>query len=129
MSALAIAVRALLDDATVVAIVATRVHAIEAPQGTAAPAAVVNLVSEESPYILEGSAGWQTSRVSVQCLAETPKGAVDLGEAVRDALKDVHLQTIVGHLVSITKATTDFTDAAGDRSAFRRLLDFYIQWK
>jgi len=137
MSALEITITALKAAPAVAAIVgdgespeAFRIHAFEVPQAFARPCLVASLLSESEDQMVGGAGGYFESRVQVQCLADDPAGANDLGEVVKAALSDITKQAIAGATsVDIWKAGADYTDVSADRAVYRRILDFYVRWR
>jgi hypothetical protein len=137
MSALTTAIALLVEDEAVAGLVADRIYPVVAMQGAPRPHLVVTLLSEEDAQMLDGAGGYPESRVSVECIADTATAADALGEAVKGALEDVTNQ-VVGEIDSspslavvatVYKAGADITDAADDRSVFRRVLDFMVRWR
>lgn len=129
MSALDIAITRLAQNAGVTAITTSRnIYPISAPQNATAPYLIVNVVSTRDERMLTGAGRYPRSRVSVECVASTPTGAMALGAAVMAALDNI-VKANVGSFSSVDSlfADTDVTIAADDRSSFKRTLDFFIR--
>lgn len=130
MSAVAITVRALLAAPTVTAIVGQRVRPIEAEQGEEPPWILVHLISEPDDELLQGAGQFFDSRVSLECVHTRQDLVIQLGEAVKAALRDVHLATYGSWTASFFKEGTDLTDSSEDRvSSFRRIMDYRVRWR
>lgn len=137
MSALEITTAALVAAPAVAAIVGDgdspptlAIYPVAVPKAYSRPCLVVSLTAELDGQMISGAAGYVESRVQVQCLADDPTAANDLGEVAKFALGNIVKQTVggVSH-VDIYNAETDFTDISEDRSVYRRVLDFYLRWK
>lgn len=136
MSGLAITIQTLLAGPGVTALVDQRIYPIAAPQGAAPEHIVVHLVSEPEEELLQGATQWPESRVSVECRSETPHGAVIMGQAVIDWLRDKDRYSIRDYDASFRKEGTDETNASDQTSAStglptvsRRIIDFYVRWR
>jgi hypothetical protein len=137
MSALTTVIAILVEDDAIAAVVSNRIYPVVATQGAPRPHLVVSLVSEEDEQMLSGAGGYPESRVSVECIADTATAADALGEAVKGALGDVTHRTVgeidaspsLAVTATVYKAGADITDAADDRSVFRRVLDFMVRWR
>lgn len=131
MSALAVAIAALLADSGVTAIVATNIYPVEAPQAVPAPYIVVNLIGESSDRHLSGvAAKYYAARVSVECISATATEMNLLGEAVKNALEGVTKQTIAGATdVDILKEASDYSGVNDTRTLKMRVMDFSVRWR
>lgn len=136
MSATLIAVRLLLDAATVTGLVADRVYPAAAPQGASRPYIVVNLVGEEQDVLLAGARDGFFSLVSISCIASTATAADELGEAVKDMMSEVMHTSVVTDAsppdeidtATAYKDGADILDYTDDRKTFRRLFDYRLRW-
>jgi hypothetical protein len=140
MSALAIAVTRLqsLQDLLDLNLAgADDIYVGEAPQNKTAPYVVANLVSEPDEEMLAGAGGYVQSRVQINCVALNMADANDMGEVLKRSFPCVKATIDFGDAspeeiavdVDIMKTETDFTDAADDRTSFRRVTDYYIRWR
>lgn len=130
-----ITVKTLLANSGVTALVGQRIYPYEVPQDAAANNIAVHLIYEDEQVLLAGATQWPQGRVSVECRAESGTLANDMAEAVKDALRDKHLYSILGCEVTFRKEGTDVTDssqetnASGGSDVNRRILDFYVRWR
>lgn len=130
MSTLEIAITRLKAVTAVTDIVtANRIYPVAAPQKAVAPYVVVGLAAEEDEQLLAGAAKLYKGRVQVDCVAADGNNADLLGEAVKAALEDVVKASIAGKTVDSEKDGIDFTQVSDDRTAFRRVIGFYIRWQ
>ena len=131
MSALQIAIDKLVATAGVTAITtAAGIYPEEMPQNALMPCIVVNIVSGQDEHMLTGAGGYYRHRVSVECNAANPLVAQQLGNAVMAALQ-TNVNATIGDFtgVSTSFADTELTGRSDDRSASRRILDFFIRWR
>lgn len=129
MSALAVAIQALLADPTVFGLVSGRVYPLVAPQGAAYPNLIVHMVFENEDMLLAGASEFAEARVSIECRAKDATTANTLAERVKDAFRGVQERSVSGCVASIRKEGTDVSDFSDDASVFRRILDFYVWWR
>jgi hypothetical protein len=106
----------------------TRIYVSPLPQGTALPAIAVALTAEDEAMLLAGSSQYPESSVQIHCLAAKGSAALDLGETVKLALRDL-LFTSGAIKASFTKEPIDFQDFADDQSTARRVMSFGIRWR
>ncbi|NBB47104.1 hypothetical protein GVN24_02320 [Rhizobium sp. CRIBSB] len=100
------------------------------PQTARLPCIVTSMISERQNSRLEDAAGQYEARVRVAVHHSSPAALMDLSEGIKELLIAT-IQTEVeggGALVNIFKDTTDITDFSEDRTTFRRLMDFKVQW-
>lgn len=128
MSAISLTIKALLANAGVTGATSTRVYPLSLPLKTTLPAIAVAMSAEDEPYTLSGAGQYPESIVQVHCIAATAGAAIGLGEAVKDALQDLHYTT-GGADAWFAKEPVDFTDFADDQSSFRRVLNFAVRWR
>lgn len=105
----------LLADSGVIGHVGNRVNWGENPQGWALPAIVLNLISRNEGYSLDGADGISTSRVQVDCYADGYGAALQLGRAVRDMMGGYR----AGSFQGIFHAGIRTTRAGGSNAADR----------
>lgn len=129
MSAVNATVKALLGNAAVVAIVASRVYPGQAAQGALRPHIVVHLVSQHDAMLLLGPAKYPESRVSIECRADTFTAANDLGEVVIEVLPALHMAAYAGKSVSFRQEGSDYSDFDDASQTHRRIMDFYARWQ
>lgn len=128
ITAVSLAIKALSAQSSVTAITSTRIHVSPLPQGTALPAIAVALSAEDEETLLAGSSQYPESSVQIHCLAPKASAAIDLGETVKLALRDL-LFTQGSIKASFTKEPIDFQDWADDQSTARRVMSFAIRWR
>jgi len=128
ISAVAMAVQALLDDAGVAALVATRIAPDPLPQTTTLPALSISLVDEVEERLLGGMSGYPLAVVHVSCLAATMTAALSLGETVKAAFANLQFAH-GGKTADFRKQGPDFTDWSEDQKIFRRVIGFEIRWR
>jgi len=88
MSAVSLAIRALLAQSGVTAITSTRIRPFPLQQGESLPAIAVAMSSETEEQLLAGASQYPETSVQIQCIATKASDAIDLGEAVKNALRD-----------------------------------------
>jgi hypothetical protein len=128
MSAVSLTINALLAQASVTALVSTRIKPFPLPQGLALPAIAVAMSAEDEEYLLGGASQYPEATVQIHCTATAASAAIDLGEAVKIALRDLHY-TASGADALFTKEPVDFTDFADDLSTHRRVMSFAVRWR
>jgi len=128
ITAVSLAIKALSAQSSVTAITSTRIYVSPVPQGTVLPAIAVALSAEEEEYLLAGSSQYPQSTVQIHCLAAKGSAALDLGDTVKIALRDL-LFTSGSVKASFAKEAVDFTDYADDQSSARRVMSFSVRWR
>ncbi|RWO20659.1 hypothetical protein [Mesorhizobium sp.] len=128
MSAVSLTIKALLAQSTVRAFTAQRVYPFPIPLTTSLPAIAVAMSAEDEEYALAGSTQYPLATVEVHCIALTAGSAIELGEAVKIALRDL-LYTSGDVNASFRKSGVDFTDFADDLSTHRRVMSFDVRWR
>ena len=123
------ALRSILADAPEVsAIVETRIHPGELPQGATLPALSYRLITAAPQYAMDASDGVTESRVEINCWSEGSEGlsayaeAKLLARAVKSALSG-YTGTVLGVDIQgafISNETDLRADAAGGTSRRRR---------
>lgn len=73
-------------NATVSALVSSRVYFTEAPQTPAIPYAVIYRIDSPRVHSMTGPSGLAAARIQVDCYAKTAKEAREVGAAVRVSL-------------------------------------------
>lgn len=76
----------LLADATIAAVVSTRVYPVKLPQGTNTASLVYNLISEVGDAHNEGPDGLCSARIQIDAYAPTADAADVLARAVKERL-------------------------------------------
>ena len=127
--AVAITIQALLADGGVAYVVGSRIWPGKAQQGTTDPHIVVTRISEDEPILLNGSSCITTSRVRIDCRAETYTQAASLGEDVKTALRDMVGETILTKTVSFSKGISDVDGYSDNPELHHRTMDFYVEWR
>ena len=128
ISAVSLAVKALLADAGVIALTGTRIAPDPLPQTTTLPAVSIALVDEVEERILSGMSGYPLAVVHVSCLASTMTAALSLGETVKAAFNDLQFAH-GGKTAGFAKRGPDFTDWSEDQKIFRRVIGFEVRWR
>lgn len=133
MSAVSLTINALKAAGGVSARVSTRVYPFPLPHSTVLPAIAVAMSSEVDEYHLQGASQYPETTVQIHCVAAKAKDAIELGEAVKIALRDLLYTDTVNSppaaRASFRKEATDFTDFADDLSTHRRVMTFSVRWR
>ncbi len=87
-------VSALINEATISAIVSARVYPMTAPQGTALPYIVYQQISAVRDHTMDGPSGYTDSRYQLTCWAVSYKLGKQLFEAVRKFFDGFHATVI-----------------------------------
>jgi hypothetical protein len=127
ITAVSLAIKALSAQSSVTAIT-SRIYVSPAPQGAVLPLIAVALSAEDEAMLLAGSSQYPESSVQIHCLAPKASDAIDLGETVKLALRDL-LFTQGSIKASFTKEPIDFQDWSDDQSTARRVMSFAIRWR
>lgn len=128
MSAISLTIKALLAQSSVTSRTSTRVYPLPLPHSTMLPAIAVAMSAEDENYLLQGASQYPLATVQIHCIATKAKDAIDLGEAVKVALRDL-LYTSGSTKASFQKEGPDFTDFADDLSTHRRVMNFTVRWR
>lgn len=129
MNAVGCTIQALLADSGVSAIVGTKIEPGEWPERQALPGLVINQITNAEEHLLGGAGRYPNSRIRIECLARNMTGALDLGDAVIEALTDLS-GTYAGMAVkSWLKEETDETDTSPDYATHRRILEFAVRYR
>jgi len=129
MSAVFMTIRALLANGTVTAVVSDRVQPFPIKQGTALPALAVALSAEDIEMMLSGSSQYPNATVQIHCITTTATSAIQLGEKVKGALRDLNFSDSPPISASFIKDALDFTDFSDDLTTFRRVMGFSVRWR
>ncbi|RVD16865.1 MAG: DUF3168 domain-containing protein [Mesorhizobium sp.] len=128
MSGVSLAIKALLSRAAVKAITGTRVYPFPLPPKTRLPAIAVAMAGEDDEYMLDGAGQYPETSLQFHCVAATAKAAIELGEVVKQEMRDLHY-TAAGADALFTKEALDYTDFATDLSTHRRIMGFSNRWR
>lgn len=128
VSAVSLAVKALLADSNITALVSTRVYPDPIDIQTARPCISVSLVAEDEERLLSGSSQYPLSMVHISCHGTTATSVLNVGEAVKTALRDLRYTT-GGKSGDFKKTGPDFTDWSEDGRSHRRLIGYEIRWR
>ena len=120
ITAVSLAIKALSAQSSVTAITSTRIYVSPLPQGTALPAIAVALSAEDEEMLLAGSSQYPESSVQVHCLAAKGSAALDLGETVKLALRDLLFTSVIGQGIIHQGAGRLTRTSADDQSTARR---------
>ncbi|RWN33431.1 hypothetical protein [Mesorhizobium sp.] len=131
MSAVSLTIKALLAQGNVTGVTSTRVRPFPLPQGEALPAIAVAMSAEDEEYLLAGSGQYPSATVQIHCIALKASDAIELGEKVKVALRDLLYTSADSPPVraSFQKDAIDFTDFADDLSTHRRVMSFNVRWR
>ena len=128
MSAVSLTVKTLLGESTITAITSTRVFPSVLPLKTVLPAIAVAMSGEDEEYMLAGASQYPVGSVQIHCCAVTAKAAIELGETVKEALRD-KLYTSGQNQAQFQKAGVDFTDFNDEQTLHRRVMSFDVRWR
>jgi hypothetical protein len=131
MSGVSLAIRALLVPSPVTAAVGSRVYPYPLPSTTALPAIAIAMSAEDEEMLLQGASVYPQTVVQVHCVAGSAKDAIELGEKVRDHLRDLAYVSadVPPEHASFEKDAVDFTDFSDDLSTHRRVMSFNLRWR
>jgi hypothetical protein len=131
MSGVSLIINALLAQAGVAALVSTRIRPFPLQQGESLPAIAVAMSAEDEEQLLAGASQYPQTSVQIHCIATKASAAIDLGEAVKNALRDLLYTSSDSPAVkaSFQKDGVDFTDFADDLSTHRRVMAFTVRWR
>lgn len=130
-SAVSLTVKALLAQAGVTATTSTRIRPFPLPEGEALPAIAVAMSAEDDAYTLAGASQYPETSVQIHCIALTASAAIELGERVKEALRDMLFTDADSPPVraSFQKEAVDFTDHSDPISTYRRVMAFSVRWR
>jgi hypothetical protein len=130
-SAVSLTVKALLAQSGVTATTSTRIRPFPLPQGETLPAIAVAMSAESDEYTLAGASQYPETSVQIHCIGLSGSSAIELGERVKEALRDLLYTSTDSPPVkaSFQKEAVDFTDFADDLSTFRRVMAFSVRWR
>lgn len=130
-SGIKLTIAALLAQSGVTAVTSTRVKPFELPLGTLLPAIVVTMNAETEEYTLAGASQYPQTSVQVHCIAETASVAVELGERVKEALRDLLYTSSDSppFKASFQKEDIDFPSIPEDHSTYSRVMGFTVRWR
>lgn len=130
-SAVSLTIKALLAQSGVTGTTSTRIRPFPLPQGETLPAIAVAMSAEDEEYLLSGAAQYPQTSVQVHCIALTASAAIELGERVKEALRDLLYTSSDSPPVraSFQKEAVDFTDFSDDLSTHRRVMAFSLRWR
>lgn len=116
---------ALMNDAGVSGIVGSSVYWNEYPQGTSAPAIVLNIISGADLPTLRGTDGVWTYRVQVDCYGTNRPQARGISRAVLDLLNGYRSGGILGAFIISQRDMSSEVDAPVHRYS----MDFSIVYR
>lgn len=130
-SAVSLTVKALLAQSGVTGTTSTRVRPFPLPQGETLPAIAVAMSAEDEEYTLSGAAQYPQTTVQIHCIGLTASSAIELGERVKEGLRDLLYTSSDSPPVkaSFQKEPIDFTDFSDDLSTHRRVMGFSLRWR
>lgn len=117
----------------VTALVSTRVYPIMMPQDFTLPAIVYSRISGEREHMANNTSkttrmiGKVRARYQFDCIAETPDGAKDLGEALRKAM-DGYIGLMGTNTVQACALINDNDIYDPETDTFIRSMDFRISY-
>lgn len=125
----------LVNDATVSALVSTRVYSDSLPQQVALPAITYTVVTATPNETLTAIANVSTARIQVDCFDDTRGDANTLADGVRLALEMVN-HTLTGsqfvnaiHMVSGPSDSSDIPEVGSDRRRYISMMDFRVTYR
>jgi hypothetical protein len=115
----------LLADATVAALVGTRMSPQPLPQGSALPALTYTLVNYEQPVSHNGTSGLEHHTIQIDCWGADTGAAVALFTAVRKRLRGYTglVGTVRAQGIFLAQARDLYDD---ETKAHRRIADFSV---
>lgn len=116
----------LIAAAPVTALVGTRVHWIERPQGGALPAITLQSITEFREQHFRGFHGLQRARVQVDVWANSYSDARKLMDAAIDAVSPASQSNGVMFSRGFLDGIRDLGERAGDRLIYRKSADLII---
>lgn len=130
-SAISLTIKAILAQSGVTGTTSTRVKPFPLPQGETLPAIAVAMSAEDEEYTLSGAAQYPQTSVQIHCIGLTASSAIELGERVKEALRDLLYTSSDSPPVkaSFQKEPIDFTDFSDDLSTHRRVMGFSLRWR
>ena len=130
-SAISLTIKALLAQSGVTGTTSTRVRPFPLPQGETLPAIAVAMSAEDEEYTLSGAAQYPQTSVQIHCIGMTASSAIELGERVKEGLRDLLYTSSDSPPVkaSFQKEPIDFTDFSDDLSTHRRVMGFSLRWR
>jgi hypothetical protein len=128
----------MLASPAITAVVGQQIWLSRAKQGAIQPYILIHKPGQVNEQLLSGDAGYPESRVSIECVGKSAAETENLGNTVFDVLKQVanaivddgqSPTSVIGRDVTITTSDFDVDDYSDDRSAYRRIIDFYVRWR
>lgn len=132
MSAIAITVAVLTQSAGITGLVGTSVSIEDGKPEAGPPKIQVCMVSEDEGYTLSGASMFPKARITVECIAPSAISAELIGEAVKIALNDFTGDVTVEattYWANFTKAGSEYADRNDALTTFRKMIDYFVDWK
>lgn len=128
--------RLLLETTSVAAIVGARIYIGELPQGFSVPCVLLTPVWEAPEYHVPGFAHAYVARTQIQCVGKGSTAALELSNAIRDALIEVANEDVFDGgsppvkmgIITLWKLGTSLHDVGEDRLYHRRVTEFKSRW-
>lgn len=98
----------LLSNAQIVARVADRVYPVVLPQGTTLDSIVYNRVVENESYHYVGPSGLVVARIQIDAWSQTPDGASELGDLIKE-----HIGGFSGQVAYGASSPSDYVRIQG----------------
>lgn len=122
----------LLADASIAAVVGTRIYPIKIPQGVAAASLVYTKVSARPDHHMSGASGLARPRLQLDAWAPTADAALWLADLVRERL-DGYSGTMGSGGAAVTVQGVFFADEREDfddaANLFRMSRDYFINYE
>ena len=119
------------NDTSLQALVSDRIYPTSMPKGTVLPAIDFRRVSAQRTYTFDafdtGSA-YVNATVQFDCWSNSPKEAMDVGEALVLALSG-YSGDVDGTLLGSSFTELELDDYNGETKLFRRIVDFRIGYE
>lgn len=106
----------------------TRVYWVDRPQTSALPAVTLQTISDPRPQHLKGFDELRSTRVQVDCWADTYAAARSLMEAVLAAVVPENTANGIRFDRSMVENSDDGGERAGDKFVHRQRVDLIVFW-
>lgn len=118
----------LIGDATLAALVGTRVYNLRLPQKPTYPGVTLARVSTDEDLAHDGPTGYETARFQIDSYAATSAAVRAVANAVRDALNGLSGTAggVVIHVISFENQVDEWGDLL---DVWRITQDYMVQWR
>lgn len=136
MSGLELIIAKLFSTTAITTAVGQKIYPGMAPQNISPPYLVVYKPGQENRQLLAGSAKFPKSRITIEAHGKSASEANDLGELLMQELEDVTNEVVSSGspptalgTITITPADSDVDDYDDVQQSYRRVIDFYVDWR